>query len=168
MVITKKNVRDIQVKIMAEEQAKAQTNAILKILHVLESKDLNLSDDEIAKMANVPVTQVTLIRNAFASKRTVAADNEFMGSIIEAIKNEVRDTVKDEVKKNFDGVAINVSAPEAKVDEEKIAEAMRPKIESSVADVFSAASGAKLEGAKVSSGGKVTDQLKKLKDLKGK
>ena len=166
MVITKKSVRDIQVQVMAEEQAKAQTNAILKILHVLEAKNLNLSNEEVAKLANVPVTQVSLIRNAFVSRSTSTADNEFIGSIIEEIRNEVRNAVKNEVKKGMEGVSVNVS--EAAIKAQEPAEDERPIIESSVADVFGAAADVKLGGAKVSSGGKVGDQLKKLKDLKGK
>ena len=164
---SRRGVRDIQVRYMAEEQARAQVDSILKIISVLEEKNLSLSDEEIAKMAGVSITQVSLIRNAFAKRNTTVADGDFMRDIVDEIKKEVREAVKSEIVMGFVDVSARETKAESAVIDEPVEE-KRPEITSSVADVFKTASNVKMTDTSTSSGGKVSEQLDKLRKLREK
>jgi DNA-directed RNA polymerase specialized sigma subunit len=81
-------VRDIELRCSAEEQARANVNAILRLIHILEEKGMDMSDTEIARLLKISKEQVTVVRKAFSKRNMTTVDNTFMKEIITDLKNE--------------------------------------------------------------------------------
>lgn len=169
---TRRGVRDLEIHNYNTQQLKAQMEAILKIVHTLESKGIDMTDEEIANLARVSPEQVKYVRRATQRKEVTVAGNDSVRSMIDEMKKDILATLRDEVSKispvqsqAVKPISAKVVIKEAVLDKE---EAPRPTIKSSVADVFSYKEGT--ADIKMAEGStqveSVSNQLDMLKNLK--
>jgi len=153
-------IKDIEIKYLAEQQARATIGSVLRIINLVEEKGLELSDEEIAKIAKVSKEEISIIRKAFSKREITSANSSFIAAIVNNLKAELKETIKTEL---VSGANRNIiTTEELKKDEN------RPVLTPSIADVFNTSSFESINIRESNSvvGTDVSEQIEKLRQLK--